>query len=161
MECEQSYFSLCTMVPVALGILGFFKIDTLFELALTGVGVGKLKKTKQQLRVETTEGNIKLPTVKMPCLEWEMYFLNEYYEEIEDGLQKMSEIPDLNKTRCPQYRDLLICENIYANDYRGGDLRCVIESPFDDTCYIFTIHKDVMINYTSMIETFLTSIEEN
>lgn len=161
MECEQSYFSLCTMLPVALGILGFLKMDTLLDLAVTGVGVGKLKKTKQQLRVETTEGNIKLPTVKMPCLEWEMYFLNENYEELEDGLQKLSEMPNLDKTRCPQFRDLLICEHIYAKDYGRGDLRCVIESSFDDACYLFSIHRDEMINYSSMIETFLNCIEEN
>jgi hypothetical protein len=160
MECEQSYFSLCTMLPVALGILGFLKMDTLLDLAVTGVGVGKLKKTKQQLRVETTEGNIKLPTVKMPCLEWEVYFLNEDIET-EDGYHILSVVDGVNKTRCPQFRDLLICEHIYAKDYGRGDLRCVIESPFDDVCYLFSIHRDEMINYSSMIETFLKCIEEN
>lgn len=161
MECEQSYFSLCATLPLVIGIVGLFKIDTIVDLLSIGVGVGKIKKTKSQLSVETTEGNIKLPNVKMPSFDWEMYYLNENYEELKDGQWTLSEMPDLDRTRCPQFRDLLIPEYIYAKDYKGGDLRCMIESQFDDLCYLFTIHKDDMINYSSMIETFLNVIEEN
>ena len=158
MECEQSYFTFCTLFPFTLGLFGFLKLDTLIDIVINGAGVGRFRKTKKKLTIETTEGQLRIPTVKLPNLDWEMYFIDEN-SDIEDGFHVVDDIEDLDKTKCKQYRDLLLCEYFYSSDYCSGDLKAVLSSPLDDWCYVFTVNEGDTIDYKTRIETFLTEIE--
>ena len=159
MECEQSYFTVCTLLPITLGLFTFFKIDMLIDIALNGVGTSRLKKIKNNVTIETTEGKMKLPTAKFPNLDWEMYFVNES-TDVKDGMNDLSNVENLKMTKCKQFRDLVVCEYIYSTDFSKGDIRGVISSPLDDLCYVFTVKQGEMIDYKKHIEAFLEQIEE-
>lgn len=161
MECEQSYFTFCTLFPLAIGIFSFIKLDTLIDVAINGVGVGKLRKNKQHLTVNTPEGYVRLPTVKMPTIDWEVYFIDDE-TDLKDGFHNLSLIDNLSKTICKQHRDLLLCEYLYPKDYScKEDVKMAISSPLDDYCYVFTVKGSDPIDYTSRLQTFLNEIEEN
>ncbi len=160
MECEQSYFTFCTLFPLAIGFFVFLKVDTLIDIALNGVGTGRLKKIKNSVTVQTTEGNMKVPTAKLPNLDWEVYLVNDD-TEVKDGMNDLDVINDANLVKCKQYRDLLMCEYLYSSDFKKGDIKVVISSPLDDLCYIFSVKEGEMIDYKKHIELFLEEIEEN
>ena len=159
MDCEQSYFSFCTLFPLTIGILSCIHADKLVDIALNGFGVGKFRKANRKLSVQTTYGDITVPYVKLPNMDWEMCFINGDVD-VEDGFQSMEKIDKIDKTYCKRYRDLLICEYLYSTDYASGDVKAVIESVLDDYCYVFTIKQGEMIDYKTRIETFLVKIEE-
>lgn len=160
MDCEQSYIGFCTFFPIIVGSIVFLKLDTLVDIALNGAGVGKLKKVKQNVTVDTSEGVLKLPTAKFPNMDWEMYFIDED-SDIKDGINDVDAIVDLKMTRCKQFRDLVLCEYIYSTDLRKGDIKLVVSSPLDDLCYVFTVKEGEIIDYKKNIEDFLKEIEEN
>ena len=160
MDCEQSYIGFCTLFPIIVGSIVFLKLDTLVDIALNGPGIGKLKKTKQNVTVDTSEGSLKIPTAKFPNMDWEMYFIDEE-TDVKDGINDLDAIEDINLTRCKQFRDLVLCEYIYSTDLRKGDIKAVISSPLDDLCFVFTVKEGEIINYKKNIEDFLKEIEEN
>ena len=160
MDCEQSYIGFCTLFPIIIGSIVFLKLDVLVDIAIHGVGIGKLKKVKKNITVDTSEGVLKLPTAKLPSLDWEMYFIDED-TEVKDGINDLDAVENLKMTKCKQFRDLVLCEYIYSNDFREGDIKVIISSPLDDLCYVFTVKEGETINYKKNIEDFLKEIEEN
>ena len=160
MECEQSYISFCTLFPIIVGSIVFLKLDTLVDVALNGSGIGKLKKVKHNVTVDTSEGTLKIPTAKFPNMDWEMFFIDED-TDVKDGVNDLDAIENLKTTKCKQYRDLVLCEYVYSTDLRKGDIKLVVSSPLDDLCYLSTIKEGEIIDYKKNIQEFLKEIEEN
>ena len=161
MDCqeEQSYFSFCALLPLAIGVLSFFNIDKILNLAINGVGVGKINKVKNTLSVKTSEGVIMFPNVKLPSFDWEMYFTSEKID-VEDGTHDSTIVDDISMTRCPQFRDTIICEYLYSQDVGSEDIRGIITSHLDGLCYVFTVKKGEIIDYKKFIDQFLQQIED-
>jgi len=150
----------CALLPVTLGIFALCKMDVLIDIALNGTGVGRIKKTKQKVTVQTSEGVLKIPTAKFPNLDWEMYFIEEV-TDVKDGINDLDNIMSLKMSKCKQFRDLVLCEYIYSTDFKRGDIKLAISSPLDDLCYVFTVKEGDVIDYKNNIEDFLKEIEEN
>ena len=161
MECEQSYLSFCTLFPLAIAGCAFYFSDKIVELMLTGIGKGRIRKVKKTLMIDTDDGILKLPTVKLPNMEWEVHTITQSGDSyvLSDGVNCMSKVDYISTIRCKLFRDILICENIY-NETKD-DLRGFISSPFDDMCYVFTIKPGEVIDYRSYVNEFLEQIEEN
>ena len=161
MDCEQSYFSFCSLLPFAIAGFALYFSDKIVELMITGVGKGRIRKVKKALMIDTDDGMLKLPTVKLPNMEWEVHTITQSGDsyKLNDGINKMNKVECISSIRCKLFRDILICENFY-NELKQ-DMRGFISSPFDDLCYVFTIKPGEVIDYRRYINEFLEEIEEN
>lgn len=126
---------------------------------LSDVGIVKCRKGK--LAVKTSNiGIITLPQIALPSYDWDVIFFTEKsgFNE-QDGLHDSSVIDNFRGIRPMMVRNMLICQYLYSDDL-GKGVKCVINSPFDDICYVRTLEAGEMINYRSYCDDFATKIEQ-
>lgn len=121
---------------------------------------GVIKCRKGQLTVNTTSGLLRLPQVTLPSYDWDVHFFTDKsgFKE-QDGLHDSSVIDSFQNISAVVIRNILICEHLYPEDI-GIGVKCVINSPFDDVCYVRTLEPNKPIDYKSLCSEFTTKIEE-
>ena len=157
MDCEQSYFSvfmLVSMTGVAL-----YNYSTILSIIINGTGKGIIRTSKRNATLETTEGVLSIPSVKLPSLDWEVH-LFEKNCEIPDGLSSLDVVKSINTTPCLVKGRTLICEYIYPEQLGAETIRGYVSSIFDNECYVFTINKGEMIDYRKFANQFMLEIED-
>jgi hypothetical protein len=125
---------------------------------LSDVGIVKCK--RGQLTVNTTSGVINLPNVTMPSYDWDVRFFTEKSGFAEqNGVHCSSVLDNFTCLRANVTRNILICEYFYPEDI-GKEVKCVINSPFDDLCYVKSLQSGKPIDYKMLCDQFALEIEQ-
>lgn len=122
--------------------------------------VGMVKCRKGKLTVNTTSGLIRLPHVKLPSYDWDVHFFTDksVFNQ-QDGLHDSSVMDSFQKQSALVIRNILVCEHLYPEDI-GTGVKCVINSPFDNVCYVHSLEPNRPIDYRLLCNEFATKIEE-
>mgnify|MGYP003628219148 CR=1 FL=1 len=147
------------MLPVMVLSFAAYNYQTILDIAVYGSRMGHLKYHRKAVTTATTSGVVRLPSITLPSLDWEMRFYNDIL--IKDGIYYNSDVVKGRRyIPCRIYKDILICEYIYPSDIAAGVVKGCLISPFDDTCCIFTLDDNQPIDYRKHCEEFSQVLEE-
>ena len=161
MDYLKESFSFCSMFMVSFVGIIFYNSMNIFEFMIHGVGKGRVKISKRTAEVDTTIGNIVIPNVILPSLDWEVHlFETKGNEKIEDGINSLNVVSRVNTIECKVKGRTLLCEYIYPEELGSETIRGYISSIFDDECYVFTVKNGEMIDYRSFANKFMLQLED-
>lgn len=143
---------------MCVGVLTY-NYRTIVDLMIHGTGLGYVVKCKNGgFLTKTTMGTVRIPTVKVPSLEWELRFYPSL--DISDGTYGNSDILK-NRAFVPTRvsNTTLLCEYIYPSDIGPGDIKGCLISEFDDVCYVFTLDSSLPIDYNKYCNLFECELE--
>lgn len=143
---------------MTVGVLTY-NFRTIVDLMVYGSELGHIVKCKDGgFLTKTIMGMVRIPTVKLPSLEWELRFYPSL--EIPDGsydntdiLKNHHFVPTTVSTTS------LLCEYMYPSDIGPGDVKGCLISEFDDVCYVFTLDRSVPIDYNKYCTLFEHELE--
>ena len=131
-----------------------------YTLTTISSDVGILKCRKGQLTINTTSGPLRLPQVAMPSYDWDVrFFTSDSGFNQEDGLHDSNVIEGHRSVPAKMIRNILVCEYLYPEDL-GKGVKCVMNSPFDDVCYVKTLESRKPIDYRAIANDFEVQMEQ-
>ena len=162
MYCEYEFFSFCSLFPMTIISYAVYNYQDVIDFFLYGPGVGRVILKSDNMTVETTSGDLRLPTLKLPSLDWEVRFFTKYVskDDLKDGMNDLDSVVNIEHTKCKIYRRNLVCEYIYSNEFASSELRGCVVSVFDDSCYVFTVPKSGLIDYRKFCNDFMLQLED-
>lgn len=157
MDCEQSYFY--EMFPLSILGLAMYNYSSLISFIINGTGKGVISISKRNIIVDTTIGQLSVPNVKLPSLDWEVHLFKSEHD-IKDGLNGLDNVKDIDTIRCNVNGSTLLCEFIYPEQLCVEEIRGYISSIFDDECFVFTVKRGEMIDYRKFANEFMLILED-
>lgn len=141
-----------------VGVLTY-NYRTIVDLMVYGSGLGHVVRCKNSgFLTKTVMGTVRIPTVKLPSLEWELRFYPSL--GISDGTYGNSDVLT-NRPFVPTRvsNTTLLCEYMYPSDIGPGKVKGCLISEFDDVCYVFTLDRSVPIDYNKYCNLFEQELE--
>lgn len=142
----------------------------LFNLATLQPGTGKLfsrthpKSKKKGVFVDTNVGRVKVPFVKLPSPDTEIYFFND--EKIIEKSELINrdifneKYSYLEKEGLKRYEMGIVTDILKPRDFKNKNRVCgFISSLFEDYIYVFVVEND-MINYEKIFQNFDDELEK-
>jgi len=136
----------------------------LFNLATLSPGTGRVfmrkhpKSKKKGLFIDTNVGRIKIPFVKLPSPDTEIYFFKDesmvHHNHIVGRTYFMENYQKLEFEPLKRYDMGIIADFIHPTDYKNKRKVCgFISSLFEDYIYLFAID-DELIDYEKLFEEY-------
>lgn len=139
--------------------LAFVNIDKITYLIFNQPYTGRIRKTKTGLFTNTTDGNVRIPDVKLPNLETEIHILNEGYEG-RTGMIPVSEVLEYRRNQLKTVRDRAICEFLYPEDIGCNSVLYVcVMSQFEEDCLVTAVEMGEPIDYKKMLYNYCLNME--
>lgn len=131
-----------------------------YTLTTMSSDVGILKCKKGKLTINTTSGPLRVAQVTLPSYDWDVHFFtaDSGFNE-QDGLHDSSVIDNHGSIPTKTVRNILVCEHLYPEDL-GKGVKCVMNSPFDDVCYVKTLEPRKPIDYRAIANEFEVQMEQ-
>jgi len=154
-------FSFCTLMPVSVIGFALWHYETFIKCLVYHSTIGNVKFSKTSLEVESVQGKINVPCVKLPSYDWSVGFFVDGAFGVKDGFNIWDVVEENNTLQCSIVRNNLICEYTYPNHINGKPtVRGYIGSVFDEECYVFTVENGEPIDYQKYCDELKLHLED-
>ena len=163
MTCSEEFSTLCGIFSVSVITYTLYNYSSVLNFIIHGSGKGIIRTTgsNRNAVVDTTNGVLVIPSVKLPSLDWTVSLFDyETTKHIKDGLQSLDIMSNIDNLECKVKGRTLLCEYVYPEDIGAEKIRGCISSIFDNECYVFTVEKGNMINYKSYSNEFELQLQD-
>ena len=136
-----------------------YNYQTIFDIMVYGSRIGQIKNTRKKLTIDTMSGVVTIPSITLPSLDWDMRFYVNANMKV--GMHDSVDVIDTDSkfVQCKINKDILICEYLYPRNIANDIVQGCIISPFDDSCYIFTLNENTPIDYLKHCNEFNKHLE--
>ena len=161
MLCEYSLFSFCTLFPVAGVSYVAWNYEYVAKLLAYDSDLGIVKFGKDEVQVNTSMGRLRLPHLTLPSYDWTVGLFVDDVTDVQDGFNSTQVIEENATRECMIYRNKLICEYTYPQQFNGRSrVRGYIGSIFDGECLVFTVKDGQPIDYQRYCNELMVHLED-
>lgn len=144
--------------------IAVYNLDKIFNLFQYKLGVTNLVFKSNTVVASTNKGELSIPWIKLPCMEYDFFFFQENIDLEKNILIKEKVFKELFKYekvyQVPRYRNGIICNIVKPSQFNNtSKITGCVRSFLDDHIYLFVIENDEYIDYKKILNTYCEQME--